>query len=193
MSYPLFPLNFPLNVLGGTDDSYWNSLAQAQNSAALQSYYQALLGASNSITTLAQAGQLAPLPPPVPPLEKAGISAGEIVAHRAWRIVPIGLLSSVACAKVWPPDEPMRGEGVDDYNAAGVHAFKSQCDALSEYACTGEPMVFGTVMLWGVVIEHERGYRAEYAKVRSIDLISGVSWWRERRLIRRIRQRYAPT
>lgn len=30
-------------------------------------------------------------------------------------------------------------------------------------------MCTGTVLLWGDIVEHERGYRAEFAKVRSID------------------------
>jgi hypothetical protein len=30
-------------------------------------------------------------------------------------------------------------------------------------------MCTGTVFLWGDVVEHERGYRAEFARVRSID------------------------
>jgi hypothetical protein len=30
-------------------------------------------------------------------------------------------------------------------------------------------MVTGTVFLWGDVVEHERGWRAEFARVRSLD------------------------
>ena len=34
-------------------------------------------------------------------------------------------------------------------------------------------LVSGTIKMWGDVIEHERGYRAEFAKVNSIDVIFG--------------------
>lgn len=34
-------------------------------------------------------------------------------------------------------------------------------------------MAVGTVRLWGEVIEHERGYRAEFAKVHSLDHVFG--------------------
>jgi hypothetical protein len=33
--------------------------------------------------------------------------------------------------------------------------------------------VAGTIRMWGEVIEHERGYRAEFAKLNSIDVIYG--------------------
>lgn len=35
-------------------------------------------------------------------------------------------------------------------------------------------MAIGTVKLWGEVVEHERGYRAQYAKLASIDQVCGV-------------------
>jgi hypothetical protein len=36
------------------------------------------------------------------------------------------------------------------------------------------PLVVGRVALWGVVIEHEKGYRAENARIHAFDDI--VSW-----------------
>jgi hypothetical protein len=33
----------------------------------------------------------------------------------------------------------------------------------------------GTVKMWGDVVEHERGYRAQYAKIESIDEVVGVA------------------
>jgi len=33
-------------------------------------------------------------------------------------------------------------------------------------------LVFGSVRMWGTVIEHERGYRAEHTKVHSLDTIT---------------------
>ena len=34
-------------------------------------------------------------------------------------------------------------------------------------------LAIGTVKLWGEVIEHEKGYRAQYAKLQSIDGVFG--------------------
>lgn len=36
-----------------------------------------------------------------------------------------------------------------------------------------ETVVAGTVKMWGDVVEHERGYRAEFAKLNSLDAIYG--------------------
>lgn len=39
-----------------------------------------------------------------------------------------------------------------------------------------EPLyVIGTVKLWGEVIEHEWGYRSEFAEVASLDAIAAAS------------------
>jgi len=178
--------------------SHWNAFAQAQNNSFAQSYLGAL-GAQNAFAqqALAQQAQYLAQYPAIaqfpsatsPPLEDAGISAGEIIGHRAWRCSTGGLLQSMAVGTIWPPDEPMTG----DVRRDGVHAFKSQSDALTEYAltaCRVVPVAIGTVMLWGEVIEHERGYRAEFARVDRINLICGVGFWRERRLLRRLSNRY---
>jgi len=187
--------------IGDPYGSHWDALAQAQNNPFAQSYLGAF-GAQNAAAfaqqALAQQAQYlayyaqnaAQFPAtPSAPLEDAGISAGEIVAYRAWRCSISGLLQSMAVSTIWPPDEPMTGDVTHD----GVHAFKSQSDALTEYA-TGAtrwcPIAIGTVMLWGEVIEHERGYRAEFARVAAINLICGGGLWRERRMLRRIRARY---
>ncbi len=36
-----------------------------------------------------------------------------------------------------------------------------------------ETLVAGTIKMWGDVVEHEKGYRAEYAKINSLDAIHG--------------------
>ena len=70
----------------------------------------------------------------------------------------------------------MEGDTRHDY---GVHAFKEMADTL-EYlkimqygfywsSITVGCFVLGTVQLWGEVIEHERGYRASFAKIKSLD------------------------
>lgn len=130
------------------------------------------------------------------PLEDAGISAGEIIGHRAWRVNK-GLLRSMAVNKVWAPGEPMEGDpqaGPDcgGYGIAGVHAFKTRSEVLTAYDETNPliPIAFGTVALWGTVVEHELGYRAQFGRVNSIDLIRGPGPTRERWMRRRLRKRY---
>lgn len=43
----------------------------------------------------------------------------------------------------------------------------------SHPACDASAFVSGTVRLWGDVVEHEFGYRAEFAKLHSLDKIYG--------------------
>lgn len=171
---------------------HWGPFAQAHGHSlglsnlgaiAQQSANQAQLAYQAQYANIAQSSLAQSCPEP---LEDAGISAGEIIGHRAWRRKWYGLLRSMAVDKVWAPNEVMEGTPED---GIGVHAFKTQSEALSTYADDGLVAV-GTVALWGTVIEHELGYRAEFGKIKSIDMVCGVGWWRERRLLRRLRQRY---
>jgi hypothetical protein len=100
------------------------------------------------------------------PLDDGGIVGGEIVAYRCWRLKVDGLLHSVYQDHIcWTPGAIMSG----DVNAGeGVHAFKSII-LMGQYAGMVDGCVTGTVYLWGEVHEHERGYRATCAAVRSID------------------------
>ena len=70
----------------------------------------------------------------------------------------------------------MTGE-VEDYGKAGVHAWKLKRDAIALMVEAGGGVV-GSVLLWGNVVEHERGYRAEFGKVRSLDYIDewAIRW-----------------
>jgi len=182
--------------LGGQLGQHWNPAATHQGNSSNQSYL-ANLGAQN-IAPL-QAAHLAQRQAqinsyPVRPIEDAGFVAGEIVAHRVWKICPGGYLRSVTQNSVWAPNEPMHGEinyrGMDFQ--VGVHAFKSQRDAFEEYGLSGyDPRAVGKVLLWGDVVEHEKGWRAEYGRVHSIDHLCNVPWWREGWVLRRIRNRYS--
>lgn len=101
-------------------------------------------------------------------IENAGIRAGEIIAHRCWRLVEGDRLFSIYMSKrEWFPNVPMIGNVSD---GVGVHAFKNRYDL---YAYAGEIgyeiLIAGTVAMWGEIVEHERGYRAEYAKIISLE------------------------
>jgi hypothetical protein len=57
----------------------------------------------------------------------------------------------------------------------GYHAFRDKEQAKHEaffHACSS-PCVIGSVAMWGEVIEHQRGWRSEYAAVQSITEITG--------------------
>jgi hypothetical protein len=85
-----------------------------------------------------------------------------IVAYRCWKLdeskegVPI--LYSVAQDFCWLPYEPAKGDITED--GGGIYAFKSQQDALHYLE---DNHIFGEVNLWGGVLEHPEGYRAEFA------------------------------
>jgi hypothetical protein len=99
---------------------------------------------------------------------------------------------------VWVPDEPMVGDP-DDYGAAGVWAFKDRNLALRKMLESGPGYAYGTVSLWGEVVEHDLGYRAQFARVASIEDIiipvqSTVAWLIHRRVkaneLTQLRKRY---
>lgn len=123
-----------------------------------------------------------------PPLRRDGFTAGEIVGYRCWRITE-GKLQSVYQDDFWLPGQVLEGRGLEDWDQRGIHAWKDSAskhyhDYIRTYLNYEEsPFAFfigyrrhsrpamctGTVFLWGDVVEHERGYRAEFARVRSID------------------------
>jgi hypothetical protein len=66
-----------------------------------------------------------------------------------------------------------------DYGVEGVWAFKIKVDALKKFFDSGGRRTnrhdikvrhaYGSVALWGSVVEHAIGYRAEFARVTSIE------------------------
>lgn len=106
-----------------------------------------------------------------PKLPTEGIKVGEIVAWRMWIVRGDGWLGSYGVSRTWAPGEPMTGK-VPDYGDEGIWAFKDKSRALgkaiSSASCPART-VYGSVKLWGKVVEHEIGYRAEYAKVVSLE------------------------
>jgi len=56
---------------------------------------------------------------------------------------------------------------------AGIYAYKTKKQCISEFCdwIKLQPIIYGRVYLWGTVIEHEFGYRAEYAKICSLNMI----------------------
>ena len=105
-----------------------------------------------------------------------GIRLGEITAYRAWRVIeptwlrePDDRLHSVYVQDyVWPLDEPARG----DVRTHGIYSFRDviRCRVDYGYALgTAGSLLFGKVKIWGEIVEHEAGYRSEFAKIVSLD------------------------
>jgi hypothetical protein len=96
-----------------------------------------------------------------------------ILAYRSWRISN-GMLQSCTCDCVWHPRERMearcnrniRHTSVPNWDCqCGFYGYKSEeALAASGYPRTGDDQtVQGRVALWGRVIDHDLGYRAERA------------------------------
>ena len=103
------------------------------------------------------------------------IRAGEIIGWRYWRLRK-GLLESVFVPYTWRPGvfERASSNYPGPYNF-GYHAFRNieqaQREAFLFNYCRAS--VIGSVAMWGEVVEHEYGWRSEYAAVRSIFKITG--------------------
>jgi hypothetical protein len=109
------------------------------------------------------------------PLPREAPIVGELIGHRIWKVEGGNLLRSYSSGSAWFPGQPMhdkisKGQEIDDHNQSGVWAFKNPYDLAGEFL--GEirnGAVVGTCWLWGTVIEHERGYRAQFASIRSLE------------------------
>jgi hypothetical protein len=102
------------------------------------------------------------------------IEIGEITAWRIWRLGKDGIVYSPIINLPWRPGEVMRAfphTRADD----GIYASKTRPEMTwPPSARASWPLVVGRVSLWGTVIEHEKGYRAENARILAFDDI--VSW-----------------
>ena len=113
-------------------------------------------------------------------IEDAGIRAGEIIGYRVWSLEtgdnimsPFGkgykgLLKSVVWPYIWTPSLVEKVDYVAPYQGQGFHAFKDIKQAENEFMHYDDTLVFGEVYMWGEVIEHECGYRSEYAKIKRL-------------------------
>ena len=135
-------------------------------------------------------------PPEIP---YAGVRAGELIGHRMWRVLSGHNLCSIAHYFKWQPgatiegklDEPVSGMslfktlfgGVYSYNAYahlahnldGIEPNTFPCISwVGSYITEVIGTAIGTIKCWGEVIEHEKGWRAQYAKLKSIDLVIGA-------------------
>jgi hypothetical protein len=121
------------------------------------------------------------------------IRAGEIIGWRYWRLCS-GLLRSVFVSYTWRPGVIERSSSKHcGYFNLGYHALRDKEQAEREVFTHAywSPCVVGSVALWGEVIEHEHGWRSEYAAIRSINQITGVrDFLSKQRLLRDLREKY---
>jgi hypothetical protein len=111
------------------------------------------------------------------------IRVGEILGWRWWYVD--GFLKSPFMDCTWPPDEPTKGDVTGGF---GVYVMKdrelavSQADKSLWFGSGGlwvwnnwrrrlpsPHTAYGAVRIWGDVMEHAAGYRAQYARVVSIE------------------------
>ena len=121
------------------------------------------------------------------------IRAGEIIGWRFWKLCN-GLLLSVIAPHTWHPGvfERSSSKYCGHYNR-GYHAFKDkeQVEYASSMRNYWRPCVIGSIAMWGEIIEHEHGWRSEYAAVWSItEIVGDRNFLSNRRLLRELRARY---
>lgn len=94
------------------------------------------------------------------------IKAGELVAWRIWLMKADGTLTSTAVDTVWEEGKVIEGN-VDA--GVGVHAWKTEAQARAfADSYRGMSLAIGSIELWGQVIEHDEGYRAQYGQIKEI-------------------------
>jgi hypothetical protein len=108
-------------------------------------------------------------------LKHEGIRVGEIIAYRAWRVLEQSWMQRADnCLHrvfrkdyVWDPYRPASG----DVREHGIYSFKEviRCWEEYDYSGAGGPLLFGKVKIWGEIVEHEVGYRSEFARIVSLD------------------------
>jgi len=104
-----------------------------------------------------------------------GIRVGEIIAFRAWRVLEPTwrrkcddrLHSVFVSHYLWEPERPATG----DVRTHGIYSFRHVIHSRQEYGYPGAggPLLFGSVKIWGEIVEHEEGYRSQFARIISLD------------------------
>ena len=80
------------------------------------------------------------------------------------------ILASTFMIDVWPPGKAMTACCGANMLRHGIHAFATPAQALAYMGECRKPTrhVFGEVSLWGRVVIHERGFRAQWAYPKRI-------------------------
>lgn len=170
-----------------------NLLAQAHQAALQQAATQHYIvgggGGFGSITPITFGAQDCGKPAA---LKSGDIRLGEIIGWRGWRVTADGLLRSMSVDVLWAPGEPMKGDVKGGADHCGIYSYKSGSDFLKKHRYDLD--VIGRVAMWGRVIEHELGYRAEFAKIIALEaMLDGAPERPERKsslTLEQLRNRY---
>lgn len=108
------------------------------------------------------------------------VKVGEILAHRCWWVGPdYNLRSFVAIWNfydsidtTWLPNKVL---SADIHKSYGIHSLKLPDDSVryKDFVFRGwtqfVTIAVGAIHIWGDTIEHEIGYRSQYAKIVTIE------------------------
>lgn len=103
---------------------------------------------------------------PAAPLDmnSAALAAGPFIGYRNWKMQE-GILRSTVNDIPWIPGTPFKAKCSRSAHDApqsgcgcGIYAYK---DRAKEFGFGG--IISGSVALWGTLVEHKLGYRAQYA------------------------------
>lgn len=110
-----------------------------------------------------------------------------ILGFRTWTLAgssglgDVRLLPIAGTGKAWPIREPLQAEcakrgkhrvpGLDC--SCGIHA-SHDADPLRR---TRDPAVLGSVALWGRIVEHDHGFRAEFGYPQRLGLVCQLCFW----------------
>lgn len=155
-------VTLPAHMVKGLTATQQIALAKA---VYAQQKAQALAGAP--ITSLYPGPIVSPIE--LKPIEHGGMKLGEIIGYRVWRIVDGGYLKSCSAETVWAPGETIEGDIGNDGHGLGVHAWKSKSLMLQYGGYHKDRCAIGSIRMWGEIVEHDRGYRSQYASILSID------------------------
>ncbi len=125
--------------------------------------------------------------------------SGEFTGHRIWRVVDKHRLFSIYAPKEWvgglmtSPHAPVSQAEINEAHdkdadeakhgfrpknarqlleRKGVYSFKECIDALEYASWTSPhygPLLIGEIAMWGIVWEHGIGYRAQSARILSVE------------------------
>lgn len=165
------------NLFGGLGSFQSMSQAQHQNLLVQAKASQMAIQNLNSLAPLSLPNQL------VSPSEEIDVEAlpletkfGEIVGWRAWKFRG-GQLTSPYTGLAWPAQDSMKAnhatkEQTPFVSPGGFFAHKKPEGVFEQES---DWTAVGTVFLWGDVVEHEFGYRAQHARIVSLDFFTSAT------------------
>jgi hypothetical protein len=122
---------------------------------------------------------------------------GEVLGHRVWRFLRFrahgcAVTSCYRTDYIWTPQhtEEEKASLVRDHNSFGFHAWSNPNRAVGYAMGLGLGVVIGRVKLWGVVIHHQHGYRAQYAKIVGFDYVAEEACAKDDQTLADLRKTY---